>query len=92
MKVLSFLTFNPSVDYVGNKERVKLNGDCLKQEEFSLDYGKIVNIYFVYVIGRNVNISSYPRLENCFFGAVKLAKYVDVNLHNCSGYGTRFGR
>ena len=37
--------FNPSVNYVGTKSRVKFNGDCSKQEKISFDHGKIVNIY-----------------------------------------------
>ena len=53
---------NPSVDYVGTKARVKVNGDCLKQEKISFHHGKIVNIYIFYEIDRYVNISSYSTL------------------------------
>ena len=53
---------------------------------------KIVNIYIVYEIERSVNISSYPTLENCLFGAVKLTKHPDVDQHKCSGYGIGFDR
>ena len=63
---------NPSLDFVGTKARVKFNGDCLKQEKITFSHGKIVDIYIVYEIERSVNISSYPTLENCFFGAVEL--------------------
>ena len=69
---------NPSVNYVGTKARVEFKGDCLKQEKISFDHGKIVNIYIVYEIEKSVNISSYPTLENCLFGASKLTKHVDV--------------
>ena len=62
---------NLSVDYVGSKSRVKFNGDCLKQEKITFNLGKIINIYILYEIERNVNISSYLTLENYFFGAVK---------------------
>ena len=72
---------NPSVDFVGTKARLKLNEDCLKQEKITFDYGKIVSIYIVYEKERSVNISSYPTLESCLFGAVKLTKHVDVDLH-----------
>ena len=72
-------TLNPSVDYVGTKKRVKFNGDCLKQEKITFNHGKIVNIYIVYEIERSVNISSYPTLENCLFGAVKLTKHPDID-------------
>ena len=47
---------NLSVNYVGTKARVKVNGDCLKQEKFLFDHGKIVNVYIVYEIDRNVNL------------------------------------
>ena len=65
---------NPSLDYVGTKTRVKFNGDCLKQEKITFNHGKIVNIYIVYKIERSVNISSYPTLESCLYGVVKLTR------------------
>ena len=76
----------------GTKARVKFNGDCLKQEKITFNHGKIVNIYIVYEIERSVNISSYPTLENCLFGAVKLTKHIDVDLYKYSGYGIGFDR
>ena len=83
---------NPSLDYVGNKIRVKFSGDCLKQEKITFNHGKIVNIYIVYEIQKSVNISDYPTLENCLFGAVKLTKHVDVEYYKYFGYGIGFGR
>ena len=53
---------------------------------------KIVNIYIVYETEKSVNISSYPTLENCLFGAVKLTKHVDVDLYKYLGYGIGFDR
>ena len=53
---------------------------------------KIVNIYIVNEIDDYRNISSYPTLENCLFGAVKLKKHIDVNLYKYSGYGIGFDR
>ena len=41
---------------------------------------------------KSVNTSSYNVLENCLFGAVKLTKHVDVDLHKYLGYGIGFGR
>ena len=76
---------NPSVNYVGTKARVKFNGDRLKEDKISFDHGKIVNIDIVYKIKRSVNMSSYTTPENCLFGAVKLTKYVDVDLYKYSG-------
>ena len=83
---------NPLPDYVGNKIRVKFNGDYLKQEKIIFSYQKMVNIYIVYEIEKSVNISTYPTLENCLFGAVKLRKHVDVDQYKYSGYGIRFDR
>ena len=83
---------NPSVDYVGTKARVKFNGGCLKQEKITFNHGKIANIFTVYETEKSVNISSYPTLENCLFGAVKLTKHVDVDLYKYSGYGVGFDR
>ena len=53
---------------------------------------KIVNIYIVYEIENSVNIGSYPTLENCLFVAVKLTKYVHVDLYKYSRYGIVFDR
>ena len=64
----------------------------VKREKTSFDHGKIGNIYIVYEVGRYINISSYSSLENCFFGAVKLTKHVDIDLYKYSGYGIRFDR
>ena len=83
---------NRSLDYAGSKIRVKLRGDCLKQEKITFNHGKIANIYIVYEIEESVNISSYPTLENCLFGAVKLTKHVDIDLYKYSGYGIGFDR
>ena len=61
---------NPSLDYLGTKTRLKFNGNRLKQEKITFNHGKIANIHIVYKIETSVNISSYPTLENCLFGAV----------------------
>ena len=70
---------NPSLDFVGTKAKLRFGEDFLKQEKITFNYGKIVNIYSVYEKERSVNISSYPTLENCVFGAVKLTKHTDVD-------------
>ena len=83
---------NPSLDFVGTKARVKFSGDCLKQKKTTYHRGKIVNIYIVHEIEESVNISSYPTLENCLFGAVKLTDHFDVDQYKYSGYGIEFDR
>ena len=64
----------PSLDYLGAKIRVKFDGSCLRQDKLTYTHGKIVNIYIVYEISKNYNVSNYPTLENCLCGAVSLAK------------------
>ena len=83
---------NPSLDFVDTKARVMFSGDCLKEEKMTFNHGKIVNIYIFYELEKSVNISSYPTLENCLFGAIKIAKHIDVNLYKYSGYGIGFDR
>ena len=58
---------NPELSFFGTKTRAELKGSCLKQ---AYGHGKVVNIYFSYEISKNYDISSYPTLENCLFGAV----------------------
>ena len=51
----------------------------------------IVNIYIVIEKSKNFNISSYPTLENCFFGAVSLTKH-DIDKWKYFRYGIGFDR
>ena len=76
----------------GTKTRVEFNGSCLKQDKVIYNHGTIVNIYIVYEISKNYNISSYPTLEHCLFGAVSLTKNADIDQYKYSGYGIGFDR
>ena len=78
--------------YDTNEIRVKFDGACLKQDPGSLFHGGIVNAYIVDEISKNINISDYPTLENCFFGAVKLIKNADFDKYRYSDYGIGFDR
>ena len=78
--------------YDFNKIKVKVDGDCLKQDQAAILYGGIVNVYIVYEISKNINISDYPTLENCLFRAVKLTKNVDIDKYRYSDYGIGFDR
>ena len=60
--------------HVGSKIRLEFKKTCLKQDKISFNHGKIINVYIVYEINKKFNISIYPTLENCLFGAVKLTK------------------
>ena len=61
-----------------------------KQDKITNALGKEVNIYIVYEISKNVNISSYPTLENCLFGTITLTKNVDIDKYKYSRYGIEF--
>ena len=70
----------------------KFSGSCLKQDKITYNHGAKVNIYIVYEISKNYNISSYPTLENCLFEAASLTKHVAIDQYKYSGYGIRFDR
>ena len=50
----------PELSFYGTKTRVEFNRSCLKQDKGTYNHGKIVNIYIVYEINQDYNISSYP--------------------------------
>ena len=85
-------TITPELNYYGTKARVKFSGSCLRQDKATYNHETIVNIYIVYEISKNYNISSYPILENCFFLAISLAKHVDIDQYKYSVYGIGFDR
>ena len=88
----SYYSITPKLSYYGSKIRVKFNGSCLKQDKATYSYGTIANIYIVYEISKNYNISSYQTLENCLFGAVSMTNHVDIDQYKYSGYGFGFDR
>ena len=85
---------NPYLDFYDiSKIRVKFNGDCLKQDHPTLLFHSgIINVQIVYEITDNLNVSSYPTLENCLLGIVKLTKIVDIDKCRYSSYGLGFDR
>ena len=86
-------SLSPSINYVGNKIRVKFNGSCLKQSNKILyTHNKIVNICIVYEINVRTNNYNYPTLENCSFSAVTLTKNAGIDKYGYSGYGIGFDR
>ena len=86
-------SFSPSVNYVGNKIRVKFNGSCLKQtNKLTYTHKTIGNIYIVYELGAFSSNNNDPTLKNCLFGAVTLTKNTDIDKYKYSGYGIGFDR
>ena len=49
-------------------------------------------IYIAYGINNNYNISRYPTLQNCLFGAVSLIKNVYIDRYKYFGCGIGFDR
>ena len=80
------------MSHYGTETRVKFNGSYLKQNKATYSHGTMVNVYIVYEISKNYNISNYPTLEKCLFGGVSLTKHVDINQYKYSGYGIGFDR
>ena len=71
--------FNPSLEYLGVKLKVRFGGSCLKQNVITYNHGKSVNIYIVDEINKTDNTTnSDPTLENCLFGAATLTKDADI--------------
>ena len=83
----------PTLNYYGNKTRVKFIGSCLKQPKISYTHSTIVNIYIVYILGASSSNYNDPTLKNCLFGAVTLTKNtIDIEKYGYSGYGIGFDR
>ena len=72
-------SLSPSINYVGNKIRVKFNGSCLKQSnKLTYTHKTIVNIYIVYGLRPSSSNNIDPTLKNCLSGAVTLIKNADI--------------
>ena len=77
------------LSYIGNKTRVKFNGSCLSLNKSIFHHKKIVNIYIVYKLIPHNSDSTYPTLENCLFGTVKLR--MDTDIDNYIYFGNVIG-
>ena len=82
----------PELSFYGSKTGVEFNGSFLKQDQVTHNNGTIVNIYIVYEICKNYNISSFPTLENCLLGPVTLTKNAHIDQYKYSGYSIGFDR
>ena len=85
-------SITPDLDDYGTRTRVVFNGSCFKQDKVTFNHGKLVNIYIVFEISKSINISDYPTIEDCLFGAVSLAKNADIDKYKYCGYGIGFDR
>ena len=85
-----YYSLSPQLSYFRSKTRVEFNGSWLKQDKITYDNGKVVNIYIVYEISGNLNVSSYSTLENWSF--VSLTTDADIDRYKYFGYGIGFDR
>ena len=80
------------------KQKYLFDMSCLKQDKFTFNHGKIVNIYIVYEIIKISNINGSRKcnkmltVKNALFGTVSLTKNADVNKYKYSGCGIAFDR
>ena len=77
----------PSIDYLGNKRRLKFSGNCLKYTTLQYTHWTIVNIYIVYELGDSDSSDNNPTLKNCLSGGVTLTKNSDIENYGYSDYG-----
>ena len=82
------MSLSLSINYVGNKIRVKFNGSCLKQSnKLTYTHKTIVNIQIVYELGATTSNDNDPTLRNCLFGAVTLTENGDIDTYGYYGIG-----
>ena len=56
----------PALSYIGNKTRIKFDGNCMQQDKITFTDGKTVSIYNVYELSLSAGgYNDYPVLENC---------------------------
>ena len=70
-------SITPNLNFCDTKTRVEFNRSCLKQVKVTFNHSQLVNIYIAYEISKSINISDYPTLEDCLFGATTLTKHAD---------------
>ena len=85
-------SLTPSINYYGDKARLRFTGSVLQQKTVTYSHKKVVNLYVVYEITNFHSIDSYPTLTNALFGAVKLTKNTDIDKCKCFGYGIGLDR
>ena len=79
-------SLSPSINYFGNKIRVKFYGSCLKQSnKLTRTHGKVANFYIVYESGACISNVNDPTLKNCLLGAVTGTKNADIDKYEYFG-------
>ena len=83
-------TLTPSVNYYGDKARLRFTGSVLQQKIVTYSHKKVVDFYIVCERSNFHDIDNYPTLTNALFGAVKLTKNSDIDKYKYFGYGIGF--
>ena len=60
-------TLTASINYYGDKAKLRFTGSLLQQKIVTYSYKKVVNLYVVYKITNFLGIDSYARLANALF-------------------------
>ena len=82
-------TLTPSINYYGEKVRLRFTGSVLQQKLVTQNHKKVVNLYVVYEI-TNFQGVNYPTLTSALFGAVKLSKSAEIDEYKYFGYWIGF--
>ena len=81
---------SPTLLNKNNRLGVTFNGIYMKQNKLGYALGKIVNLYIVYELkNRRVDNPDF-RVQNGFFGALKITKNVNTSHYEYEGYGICF--
>ena len=83
-------TLTPSLNYYGDKARLRFTRSVLQQKTTTYNNKKVVNLYVVYKITNFHGTNNYPRLANALFGAVKLTNNADIDKYKYFGYEIGF--
>ena len=80
----------PSVNYYGDKVRLRFTGNVLIKRTATYSHQKVVYLFLVHEMTDFHSISSYPTLANAPFEAAKLTKNVDVDKYKYFGFWIGF--
>ena len=79
----------PLIQYDNTRISLQFSGDCFKQNKFTYNHGRGVNICIVYRLSPHTASTDSP-IKSGFFGAIKLIKNCDKDENQYSGYGISF--
>ena len=90
LEVVSKTDNTPSINYYGDKSRLKFTGSVLQQKTVTYGHKRVINIYVVYEITNFYGTNNYPTLTKALFGAVILTKNTGIDKYKYFGYEIGF--